>query len=237
MKEKEYLKKYLPKERLEEGLKRLEQGEAVQYIVGNVNFYGYIFEVNSHVLIPRFETEQLIEKTLGYLKKSTPKIIDLGTGSGCIAVTLKKKLPEGTVVAYDISKEALEVARKNARLNNVEIHFENQSMEKIDGMYDLMISNPPYIAYHEKIEEIVYQNEPHIALYAEDEGIYFYDKILSQAKDHLSSDGMIAFEIGQTQGKRIKELGQKYLPTFQCRIEQDYQGLDRFVFFKKEFDK
>lgn len=229
----DYLKKYLEEEKLEEGLKRLEQGEPVQYIVGNVNFYGFLFEVNSHVLIPRFETEQLIEKTLSYLKCKNPRIIDLGTGSGCIAITLKKKLPESNVVAYDLSEEALEVAKKNAWIHHVDIEFVHQTMEKIDDVYDLIISNPPYIAYDEEIQNIVKENEPHMALYAENNGLYFYEVILKQAHHHLSKDGIIAFEIGQTQGEDIRMLGKEYLPDFKCTIEQDYQGLDRFVFFQK----
>lgn len=237
MTEIEYLKKYVSKEKLEDALKRLEQGEPVQYIVGNVDFYGFTFNVNPSVLIPRFETEQLIEKTLGYLNRKKLKVIDLGTGSGCIAITLKKKLPESTVVAYDISKEALDIAKENAVLNDADVLFVHRSMEKIEGKYDLIISNPPYISYEEEIEDVVYNNEPHIALYAENHGLYFYEQILSQAKNHLTEDGMIAFEIGQTQGQAIQQLGKKYLPTFTCYIEQDYQKLDRFVFFKREFDK
>lgn len=236
MTEIEYLNKYLEKDKLEEGLRRLKQGEPVQYIVGNVNFYGYLFEVNKHVLIPRFETEQLIEKTLGYLKHKKLKIIDLGTGSGCIAITLKKKLPESTVTAYELSEEALKVAMKNASIHQVDIDFVHQTMDNIEGEYDLIISNPPYIAYDEEIEEIVRKNEPKMALYAPDRGLYFYESILSQAKNHLSKDGLVAFEIGQTQGEDLRKLGKKYLPDFECRIEKDYQGLDRFAFFRQRFD-
>ncbi len=228
----EYLKKYMKEEEVDEGIKRLKQGEPVQYIVGNVNFYGYIFEVNQNVLIPRFETEQLIEKTLSFLQKKDPAIVDLGTGSGCIAITLKKKLPESTVTAYELSKEALEVARKNAKNLEADITFVHDTMEHLHGTYDVIISNPPYIAKDEEIETIVYNNEPHLALYAEDHGLYYYDKILSQAREHLNDGGIIAFEIGQTQGKKIQALGQKYLPEFESIIDVDYQGLDRFIFFK-----
>lgn len=238
MKEIEYLEKYVPKDKLDVALKRLENGEPVQYIVGNVDFYGRLFDVNPSVLIPRFETEQLIEKTLKYLPKNINSILDLGTGSGCIAITLKKELPHAQVTAYDISNEALEVARGNAVKNDAEINFVNQTMEKIDGLYDVIISNPPYIDNDEEIQKVVFDNEPHIALYAENHGLYFYEIILSQASSCLNKGGLIAFEIGQTQGEDIKRLGQKYLPEFTCIIEEDYQGLDRFVFFKEgEFDK
>ena len=121
----EYLKKYLPEDKLEEGLKRLEKGEPVQYIVGNVDFYGLIFNVNPCVLIPRFETEELVSKTIEYIKRyfNYPiKVVDLGTGSGCIAVTLKHKLGNSIdMSAVDISKDALEVAKENARNNNADI--------------------------------------------------------------------------------------------------------------------
>lgn len=228
----EYLKKYMKEEDLEEGMNRLHHGEPVQYIVGNVNFYGYLFEVNKNVLIPRFETEQLIEKTLSFLQKKNPRIVDLGTGSGCIAITLKKKLPESEVTAYELSEEALTVAKKNAKNQGADITFVHDTMEHMEGMYDVIISNPPYIAEDEKIEQIVYKNEPHLALYAKNQGLYFYEQILSQAKRHLNPGGIIAFEIGQTQGKQIKALGETYLPEFECIIDVDYQGLDRFVFFK-----
>ena len=138
----DYLKKYLSEDKLEEGIKRLESGEPVQYIVGNVDFYGSIINVNKNVLIPRFETEQLIEKTLKYLKnkKENIKIADLGTGSGCIAITLKKQLPNSIVDAVDISPSALEVAKNNAIQNNVDINFINNDMSTYkDKKYDVII--------------------------------------------------------------------------------------------------
>ena len=158
MTDEEYLKKYLNKEKLKEGLEKLKQGIPVQYIVGNVNFYGNTLKVNKNVLIPRFETETLVEKTINYAKKYLKeplKIIDLGTGSGAIAITLKKKL-KCTVDATDISKQALKVAQENSKLNNVEINFIHSNMlDKINKKYDIIISNPPYIACDEEVEEIV----------------------------------------------------------------------------------
>lgn len=234
----EYIKKYGNPYEYETNLKRLNNGEPVQYIVGNVNFYGFSFKVDKRVLIPRFETEELIEKTLKFVDKNKKlEIIDLGTGSGCIAITLKKFLANSNVTAYDISSEALLVAKENAKINNVNINFVNQSMENIDGVYDLIISNPPYIAFDEQIEEIVKNNEPNIALYADNNGLYFYDVILKQAINHLKSDGLIAFEIGQNQGLDIINLINIYLPNWEYQLVKDLSGLDRFIFIKKKFDK
>ena len=233
MTDEEYLKKYLPKEKLEEGLKKLNEGKPVQYIVGNVNFYGNILKVNEDVLIPRFETETLVEKTINYVKKYLKqpiKILDLGTGSGAIAITLKKKL-SSFVDAVDISKEALEVAKENSIENNVKINFIHSNMlEKIDKKYDLIISNPPYISYDEEVEEIVKNNEPHIALYADNDGLEYYEKILKNAENYINKPGIIAFEIGMNQGKKIKKIASKYIKTDNIKIEKDLSGKDRYIF-------
>ena len=233
MTDEEYLKKYLPKEELEKGLKELKQGKPVQYIVGNVNFYGNILNVNENVLIPRFETEILVEKTIDYAKKHLKeplKIIDLGTGSGAIAIALKKKL-NCKVDAVDISKKALKVAIDNARVNKVDINFiQSNMLNKIEKKYDIIISNPPYISYDEEIEDIVKNNEPHIALYADNNGLKYYEMILKKAKSHIKKPGIIAFEIGMKQGKQIKNLAQKYLKTKDIKIEKDLSGKDRYIF-------
>ena len=233
MTDEEYLKKYLPNEKLEEGLEKLKGGKPVQYIVGNVNFYGITLKVNENVLIPRFETETLVEKTINYVKKYLKqplRILDLGTGSGAIAITLKKKL-NSFVDAVDISKEALSVAKENAKENNVEINFIHSNMlEKVDKKYDLIISNPPYISYDEEVEEIVKNNEPHIALYAENDGLEYYEKILKNAENYINKPGIIAFEIGMNQGKKIKKIASEYLKTDNIKIEKDLTGKDRYIF-------
>ncbi len=229
----EYLEKYLNKEKLKEGLEKLKQGLPVQYIVGNVDFYGSILKVNENVLIPRFETETLVEKTIEYSKKylNEPyKIIDLGTGSGAIAITLKKHL-NSSVDAIDISKEALQIAKENAKNNAVEINFfQSDMLENVKNKYDIIISNPPYIAYDEEVEEIVKNNEPSIALYAKNNGLEFYEKILKKANNHLNKPGLIAFEIGVNQGESIKEIGQHYFKKANIKIEKDLTGKDRYVF-------
>lgn len=233
----DYLKKYLFSEKLEEGIKLLEKGISPQYIVGNVNFYGNIINVNNKVLIPRFETELLVEKTMKYIKKiynkqevSELKILDVGTGSGCIAITLKKELG-CNVSAVDISNDALEVARENALRNDVEVEFiQSDIFSNVNNKFDIIISNPPYIREDEEIEDIVRNNEPHLALYAKDDGLYFYMNIIEQSTKYLNDRFLIAFEIGREQGEAIKKMANQYLGNVSVSVEKDYSDKDRFVF-------
>lgn len=229
----EYIKKYLPDDKFEEGKKMLDKGISPQYIVGNVNFYGNEIKVDKRVLIPRFETELLVEKSINYIKNIFNvgiRVLDMCCGSGCIGITLKKEI-DCDVISCDISNEALELARENANINKVDIDFINSNIfSNIDEKFDVIISNPPYIAYGEEIEEIVKNNEPHLALYAGDDGIYYYDKILSECSLYLNDKFFIAFEIGCTQGVKIKELVYEYLGDVNVSIEKDYSDKDRFVF-------
>ena len=229
----EYLKKYY-KGNIEDAIKRLDNGEPVQYIVGDVDFYGNIIKVDKRVLIPRFETEGLVEIALKYLTNTNLDIVDLGTGSGCIAITLKKKLPNINMDAVDISIDALEVARENAKLNNVDINFYNGDMLRpLSKKYDCIISNPPYISYNEEIMDIVKNNEPSNALYADNEGLYFYEEILKNCKDYLKDKYYIFFEMGYSQGSRIKQIALKYLDCT-VEIKKDLQGFDRYVIIKNK---
>ena len=229
----EYLKKYY-KGNIEDALKRYEDGQPVQYIVGDVDFYGNIIKVDKRVLIPRFETEGLVEIALKYLSNTNLDIVDLGTGSGCIAITLKKKLPNINMDAVDISTQALELAKANAKLNNVDINFYNGDMLKpLDKKYDCIISNPPYIAYDEEVMEIVKNNEPNNALYADNEGLYFYQEILKNCKNYLKEKYFIFFEIGYSQGTRIKEIALNYLDCI-VDIKKDLQGFDRYVIIRSK---
>lgn len=229
----EYLKKYY-KGNIEDAIKRLDNGEPVQYIVGDVDFYGNIIKVDKRVLIPRFETEGLVEIALKYLTNTNLDIVDLGTGSGCIAITLKKKLPNINMDAVDISIDALEVARENAKLNNVDINFYNGDMLRpLSKKYDCIISNPPYISYNEEIMDIVKNNEPSNALYADNEGLYFYEEILKNCKDYLKDKYYIFFEMGYSQGSRIKQIALKYLDCT-VEIKKDLQGFDRYVIIKSK---
>ena len=240
MNELEYLKKYIhPEDNLEEAIKRLEKGEPVQYIIGDVDFYGNIIKVNKNVLIPRRETEELVEKTIERIKKIFPNeninIIDIGTGSGCIPITMKKFLPNSTISAVDISQDALNVAVDNSELNNININFIHSNIfENVSGKYHCIISNPPYIKENEEIMDIVKNNEPHLALYAPNEGLYFYEEILKEANKYLEDRFIIAFEIGETQGEDILAIAGKYFPTSKLLLEKDLQHLDRFVFIINE---
>lgn len=234
MNEIEYLKKYLPSDKLEDGIKRLNNGEPVQYIVGNVDFYGYKINVNKNVLIPRFETEELVFKTINLIKKNLNeniKVLDIGTGSGCISIALKKEIPGLDITAVDISEDALVVAKNNALENNCEINFiKSDLFNNIVDKYDLIISNPPYISYDEQIMDIVKKNEPHLALYAKNNGLYFYEEIIKNSSNYLNDKNIIAFEIGYLQANEIKKMAHKYYPNSNIIIEKDMQEKDRFVF-------
>lgn len=233
-KEIEYLKKHLKDKDIDTAIKELESGIPVQYIVGNVDFYGYTFKVNKNTLIPRFETELLVEKTIKYINKyfnNEIKILDIGTGSGCIAITLNKLLYNSRVTAVDISKNALDVARENNKINNTDVNFiESDVFSNINDKYDVIISNPPYISYDEDIMDVVYNNEPHMALYADDNGLYFYDKILMECRKYLNDRFFIAFEIGYKQGNDIINIINKYFDNVNISLEKDYSGRDRFIF-------
>ena len=229
----DYLKKYY-KGNLEDAIKRLETGEPVQYIVGNVDFYGYELDVNKNVLIPRRETEELVEEVIKRSQEFVnPTIIDIGTGSGAIAISLSKELNKH-VYASDISSEALGVAKQNSIKNNANITFLEGDMLKPfverNIKVDIIVSNPPYIKEDEEIEDIVKNNEPHLALYARNNGLEFYESILKVAKLVLNDKFLIAFEIGCEQANDIKELAKKYLGDVKVEIKKDLSSKDRMLF-------
>ncbi len=231
------LKKYLPKEKLEEGLKKLESGYPVQYIIGNVDFYNTNILVNENVLIPRFETEYLVEKTIKYLKVlniTKPKILEIGVGSGCISIALKKNI-DCDITGIDISEKALEVAKINAQNNNVDINLLEANIETYNdnSKYDLIISNPPYVPYNSKIGESI-KYEPEIAIYAQEEGLYFYKIILEKIKNNLKDNYLIALEIGDKEGQKIKELANYYLNNPYVLILKDYNNYERYVFISNQ---
>ena len=234
MNNKEYLEKYLPKNKLKKGLKKLEKGLPTQYIVGNVSFYGYNINVNKNVLIPRFETEELVENTLKYINKyfkGKLNVLEIGTGSGCISIALKKENNNLNITSTDISKKALKVAKNNAKDNKVDINFIKTNIyDGINNKFDIIISNPPYISYDEKIEDIVYNNEPHLALFADNKGLYFYEEILKNIHNIINDKYLIAFEIGESQAKDIKNIINKYLPNSNIIIKKDMQKRDRMIF-------
>lgn len=239
----EYLKKYIKEENLDDTyyqncLKQLETGKPIQYIIGSVNFYGFTIKVNDSVLIPRFETELLVDKTIKKMKTLYPSqkvdILDLGTGSGCIAIALKKTL-DSNVDALDISKDALKVAKENAHLNGADIYFLERDMATYkEKKYDVIVSNPPYIRYDEEIMDIVKNNEPHLALYAEKEGLYFYEQIIKNIPYITKQNFLVCFEIGYMQSTAIVDIAKKNLQNVSISVEKDYSGKDRFIFITNE---
>jgi protein-(glutamine-N5) methyltransferase, release factor-specific len=195
--------------------KNINEDTPLSHLVGFDYFYDRKFKVTKDVLSPRMETEELIYKVLEYIKKSKKdsfRILDLCTGSGIIAITLKKEIVEKytEIVASDISEKALSIAIENANNNNANITFiKSDLFDNISGKFDLIISNPPYISYKDKItiKDSVLNYDPHLALFAEEDGIYFYRKIIENAVHYLSKDGVIFFEIGYDQKEKIFELG------------------------------
>lgn len=223
---------------IEKDYLKLKDGYPIQYLIGYVDFYGYRINITPDVLIPRYETEYLVEKTIKYSEKlfanKNVKVLDLGTGSGSIAISMAKNI-NSDVTAVDISQEALGVAKNNAILNNVEINFINSDMlDKVEGKFDVIISNPPYISKDENIMEIVDKYEPHLALYAEDDGLYFYKNILDNIKDYLNDKFLIAFEIGWWQGELISEYASSIFKTERIVIEKDLTNRNRYIFIISE---
>lgn len=234
----DYLDKYLnDKDYFEEAIQRLIDGEPIQYIVGNTNFYGYDFLVNKNVLIPRFETEELVENTLFLIKKifkdRIVNILDIGCGSGVIGLTMKIKHPQSNVDLIDISKDALEVATINKNNLNVDANiYYSDIFSNVDNKYDVIISNPPYIKENEEIEQIVVDNEPHLALYGGVDGLDYYKRILDNVVKYLNDTFLIAFEIGYQQKEDIIELVNKSMKNVEIIAKKDLSGKDRMIFIK-----
>ena len=221
--------------------KNINEDTPLSHLVGFDYFYDRKFKVTKDVLSPRMETEELIYKVLEYIKKSKKdsfKILDLCTGSGIIAITLKKEIVEKytEIVASDISEKALSIAIENANNNNANITFiKSDLFDNISGKFDLIISNPPYISYKDKItiKDNVLKYDPHLALFAEEDGIYFYRKIIENAVHYLSKDGVIFFEIGYDQKEKIFELGKNN--NFITTVYKDINNRDRIA--KLIYDK
>jgi len=221
-------------------LKRLLKEEPIQYIIGNTEFYGLPFKVNKNTLIPRPETEELIEWVLKEVtelqirKIEKISILDIGTGTGCIPISLAKNLSNSSISAIDVSGDALKVAQQNATLNNVEISFLEMDIletKELPQQYNLIVSNPPYIRELEKVEisNNVLENEPHLALFVKDNNpLIFYSKIADLARIHLKKGGLLFFEINQYLGKETVEmLKQKDYNTI--TLKKDLFGNDRMV--------
>ena len=229
---------------LKSSTKLLEQEIPIQYIIGKTEFYGFPFILNEHVLIPRPETEELVTFILDKVsklesyhtikKENTIKILDIGTGSGCIPIALKKSLPLAEISALEKSNKALRIAKKNTHLNKVDINLIQQDILKtteLNNTYDIIVSNPPYVRESEKkeIKNNVLNNEPHMALFVEDNNpLIFYDKIAELAKNHLTKNGLLFFEINQYLGKETVDLLRlKGFNTIE--LKKDIFGHDRVI--------
>jgi len=197
----------------EKALSDLKKHIPIQYIIGETEFYGFPFKVNENVLIPRPETEELVAWIINDNKSSSKiKILDIGTGSGCIPISLAKKIPNAEVYAIDISSDALKTAKENAKLNNVTIHFIELDIlqaKDLPSNFDIIVSNPPYVRELEKemMQQNVLDYEPHLALFVKNENpLLFYNKIADLAKNYLVENGNLYFEINQYLGKDTSEL-------------------------------
>ncbi|WP_281238976.1 peptide chain release factor N(5)-glutamine methyltransferase [Flavobacterium praedii] len=219
-------------------LEQLKLEIPIQYLLGNTSFYGLDFEVNENVLIPRPETEELVDWILesqkSKAKSQTLKILDIGTGSGCIAISLAKNLPNAQVFAIDVSEKALATAQKNAIRNEVSVTFIQQNiLETLDlgQKFDIIVSNPPYVRNLEKeeIKKNVLDHEPHLALFVEDnDALIFYRKITELAQKNLSNSGQLYFEINQYLGKEMIELFEE-MNFKNIELRKDIYGNDRMM--------
>ena len=221
-------------------LEQLKKEIPVQYLLGSTSFYGLEFTVNENVLIPRSETEELVDWIINENSKTdTPfKILDIGTGSGCIAISLAKNIGDAQVFAIDVSKEALATAKINAQNNGVNIQFIEQDIletEDLAQQFDIIVSNPPYVRNLEKeeIKNNVLEYEPHLALFvADDNALVFYRKIAELAQKNLSPKGKLYFEINQYLGKEMVDLLQE-LGFKNIELRKDIYGNDRMIFGEK----
>ena len=201
----------------------------LQYITGEQEFMGLPFKVNENVLIPRQDTECLVEKVMTYCKSK--KVLDMCTGSGCIAISIQKLGQAMETVGVDISQKALEVAKENARANEVCVKWiQSNLFESVTGKYDIIVSNPPYIESEvvNKLMPEVRVHEPRLALDGKEDGLFFYQSIIEKAKDYLTKDGRIFFEIGYNQGESVKKLLEK-AHFIEIEVIKDLCGLDRIV--------
>ena len=220
-------------------ISELKTGKPYQQILGETEFYGLKFFVDENVLIPRPETEELLELTISEIQKrnlKNTKILDIGTGSGIIPIVLKNKFPQAKVSAIDFSEKALETAKKNADFHKLDIKFihQNYLQENLSEVYDVIISNPPYIGMDEESEiaDSVKEFEPKMALFSPtSNALIFYEKIAEDCKNHLAENGMVFLEINQKLGEETKALFTDVLSK--VYLVKDISGNDRFVWGKK----
>ena len=223
----------------QDGMQRYMNGEPIQYINGKENFFSRDFIVNENVLIPRYETEELVENILykidDYFEDYfSIDLCDVGTGSGAIAITLALEEPKLKVIATDISEKALEVAKENAKELNADVTFYQgdmlQPLIEHQQKFDIFVSNPPYIPQDQDIESVVKDNEPHVALFGGNDGLYFYRKIFQDVRQVLKDRALLAFEMGFDQREIMCEAVEHYFPDIPYEIIKDINGKDRMLF-------
>ena len=211
---------------------QLAAHKPAQYIIGYEEFFGMQLKVDERVLIPRPETEELVELILAENSEENLKVLDIGTGSGAISLALAKNRPAWSVTAADISQEALDLASENAKNQKLNIFFKKSDcFAEISEKYDIIVSNPPYISREDESEVglNVLHSEPHLALFADEDGLAIYRRIAEDAKDYLKDGGKIYLEIGYKQGQSVPELFRKHLPEKRVRTLKDQFGQDRMV--------
>lgn len=221
---------------LEKVINKIKKGYPIQYLIGNVEFLNTTINVDKRVLIPRFETEYLVYKIIEKAKETYNeeiKIADLGTGSGCIAIALKKEI-KCEVDAFDISKKAIKLAKENAKENKVQINFFCQNIkEPLNDNYDIIVSNPPYIKSKKNVDKRVLKYEPHLALFAKEEGIYYYKKIINNNFKKLNKPGIMAFEIGDNQEEILTKFLSQY-KSIRYEFIKDLTKRTRYLFIYNE---
>ena len=220
------------KQFVEEIYKKLAAHIPAQYIIGHAEFFGIQLKVDERVLIPRPETEEIVDLILTENPEKNLKVLDIGTGSGAIALALAKNRPDWSVTAADISEDALELATENAKRQNLDLTFiRTDCFSEISSKYDIIVSNPPYISRSDEVEVglNVLHSEPHLALFADEDGLAIYRRIGEDSKDYLNDGGKIYLEIGYKQGQSVPNLFRKNFPEKRVRTLKDQFGQDRMV--------
>ena len=220
------------KEFVEEIYKKLAAHIPAQYIIGHAEFFGMQLKVDERVLIPRPETEELVELILTENPEKNLKVLDIGTGSGAIALALAKNRPDWSVTAADISQDALDLSLENANAQNLSLSFiKSDCFSEISSKYDIIVSNPPYISRADEVEVSlnVLHSEPHLALFADEDGLAIYRRIAEDSKDYLNDGGKIYLEIGYKQGQSVPALFMENFPEKRVRTLKDQFGQDRMV--------
>ena len=220
------------KQFVEEIYKKLAEHIPAQYIIGHADFFGMKLKVDERVLIPRPETEELVDLILTENPEKNLKVLDIGTGSGAIALALAKNRPDWSVTAADISQDALELATENVKSQDLDLTFiRTDCFSEISSKYDIIVSNPPYISRADEVEVglNVLHSEPHLALFADEDGLAIYRRIAEDSKDYLNDGGKIYLEIGYKQGQSVPALFMENLPDKRVRTLKDQFGQDRMV--------